>query len=213
MTRFEKLDAWKRSAALCVNIYREFSELRDFGFRDQITRSGLSISSNIAEGFERGSQKETANFLNYAKGSAGELRSQIYVGIKVGYIKNETGKAWLKEASEISKMIYALMKSVRKNELFSTLSMPLSLYRLVSLKPKMDSNHTGCLISRSYSLAKSLEPRLMRSTNKSLRDWKQHLATLQKVTQFLGFSGSKAACIKKIQMTHLRLQLLVAVAK
>ncbi len=115
MTRFESLDAWLRSAALSVNVFRELNELRDFGFRDQITRSSLSISSNIAEGFERASQKEIANFLNYAKGSAGELRSQIYVGIKIGYIENETGKAWLKEANEISKMLYALIKSVRSN--------------------------------------------------------------------------------------------------
>jgi len=115
VTRFESLDAWQRSAALSVNVFRELNELRDFGFGDQITRSSLSISSNIAEGFERASQKEIANFLNYAKGSAGELRSQIYVGIKIGYIENETGKAWLKEANKISKMLYALIKSVRSN--------------------------------------------------------------------------------------------------
>ena len=59
------------------------SDLRDFGFRDQITRAGLSVPSNIAEGYERDSNKEVANFLNYAKGSAGELRTQIYIGMKI----------------------------------------------------------------------------------------------------------------------------------
>jgi len=51
--KFEDLDVWKRSAALSAEIYLEFADLKDFGFKDQITRSGLSISSNIAEGFER----------------------------------------------------------------------------------------------------------------------------------------------------------------
>jgi four helix bundle protein len=55
------------------------ADIKDFGFRDQITRAGLSIPSNIAEGYERNSDKELANFLNYAKGSAGELRTQIYI--------------------------------------------------------------------------------------------------------------------------------------
>ena len=116
MTRFENLDVWKRSASLSLEIYKEFVELKDFGFKDQITRSGLSISSNIAEGFERNSPKELANFLNYAKGSAGELRSQTYIAIKIGYITQSKGTAWLKESREISKMLHALMKSVNPIE-------------------------------------------------------------------------------------------------
>ena len=59
------------------------SDLRDFGFRDQIARAGLSVPSNIAKGYERDSNKEVANFLNYAKGSAGELRTQIYIGMEI----------------------------------------------------------------------------------------------------------------------------------
>jgi len=78
--KFEDLDVWKRSAALCAEIYKELSDLKDFGYRDQITRSSLSISSNVAEGFERQGKKEFINFLNYAKGSTGELRSQVYIG-------------------------------------------------------------------------------------------------------------------------------------
>ncbi len=89
----------------------------DFGFKDQITRAGLSISSNIAEGFERNSPKEVANFLNYAKGSAGELRSQTYIAIKIGYINNAKGQAWLNESREISKMLHALMRSVNPVEI------------------------------------------------------------------------------------------------
>ena len=79
MARFEELEVWKRSARLSAEIYKAFAELKDYGFRDQITRASLSVPSNIAEGYERNSDKEMANFLNYAKGSAGELRTQIYI--------------------------------------------------------------------------------------------------------------------------------------
>ncbi|PMK74227.1 four helix bundle protein [Vibrio breoganii] len=107
--RFEDLDVWKRSARLSVEVYRHFKESRDFGFKDQITRSSLSISSNIAEGYERRSNKELINFLSYAKGSCGELRSQTYIGIEIGYINRELGNAWIQEAEEISRMLASLM--------------------------------------------------------------------------------------------------------
>jgi four helix bundle protein len=113
MARFEDLDVWKRSARLSASLYKVMVELKDFGFRDQITRAGLSIPSNIAEGYERNSDKELANFLNYAKGSAGELRTQIYIGMEIGYIKNEIGKNWIEECEEISKMLHGLIRTVR----------------------------------------------------------------------------------------------------
>ena len=89
MVRFEELDVWKRSARLSADLYKALVDLKDFGFRDQITRAGLSILSNIAEGHEHNSDKEIANFLNYAKGSAGELRTQIYIGMDIGYFVRE----------------------------------------------------------------------------------------------------------------------------
>lgn len=116
MARFEDLDVWKRATRLSAELYEGLSDLRDFGFRDQITRSGLSIPSNIAEGYERGTNKELANFLNYAKGSAGELRTQIYIGINIGYINRETGARWLKEAEEISRMLHGLIRMVRSRK-------------------------------------------------------------------------------------------------
>jgi four helix bundle protein len=113
MARFEELEVWKWAARLSADLYKAFVDLKDFGFRDQITRAGLSIPSNIAEGHERGSDKEIANFLNYAKGSAGELRTQIYIGMDIGYIEREQGKRWLGEAEEISKMLHALIRTIR----------------------------------------------------------------------------------------------------
>ena len=113
ITRFEDLDVWKKSARLSADIFKQLMSLRDFGFRDQLTRSGLSIPSNIAEGFERDSQKETITFFAYAKGSCGELRTQIYIGVDIGYIDKETGKTWVKETKEISAMLVGLMKHRR----------------------------------------------------------------------------------------------------
>ena len=113
MYRFEELDVWKKSAGLSADIYKEFANLKDFGFKDQITRSGLSIPSNIAEGYERASSKDAVNFLRYAKVSAGELRTQIYIGMKIGHIKSETGRDWLMEAEKISKMLSTLIKTLK----------------------------------------------------------------------------------------------------
>ena len=113
MARFEDLEVWQRSVRLSGDIYRTLSALNDFGFRDQITKAGLSIPSNIAEGYERGSSKELANFLNYAKGSAGESRTEIYIGMDIGYVNDETGAQWLREAVEISRMLHSLIRSVR----------------------------------------------------------------------------------------------------
>ena len=111
--RFEDLDVWKRAARLSADIYRQLKELKDYGFKDQITRSGLSIPSNIAEGFERESQKECITFLSYSKGSCGELRCQIYIGMEIGYIAKQVGKKWVREATEISSMLSGLIKTKR----------------------------------------------------------------------------------------------------
>ncbi len=109
---FEDLDVWKRAANLSAEIYTQMHESRDFGFRDQITRSGLSIPSNIAEGLERATDKEKVRFLSIAKGSAAELRTQIYIGIKINYIPNDIGKRWVQETKELSAMSVGLMKSI-----------------------------------------------------------------------------------------------------
>lgn len=108
---FEDLVVWKRSARLSSDVYKELRELKDFGFKDQITRSGLSVPSNIAEGYERKSIKELIHFLSIAKGSCGELRTQIYIGIDIGYIKPEIGQLWIEETRQISMMLSGLMKN------------------------------------------------------------------------------------------------------
>ena len=110
---FEDLDVWKRSARLSATLYQQTKQLKDFGFRDQLTRSGLSIPSNIAEGFERESKAEIARFLTIAKGSAGELITQIYIGIEADFIDRELGMSWVAELKQLSAMIASLIRKHR----------------------------------------------------------------------------------------------------
>ena len=72
----------------------------------------LSIPGNIAEGIERKSDKETLNFSSYAKGSCGELRTQSYIGMKIGYVSKDKGNQWITETKEISAMLIGLMNSI-----------------------------------------------------------------------------------------------------
>ena len=110
---FEDLDVWKRSARLSAEIYKQTQNLNDFGFRDQLTRAGLSVPSNIAEGMERASEKEKCRFLDIAKSSCAELRTQTYIGIEIDYIEKSTGNKWVAESREISAMLVGLMKTLR----------------------------------------------------------------------------------------------------
>jgi len=109
--RCERLDVWKRSCRLSVEVYKYFKECRDFGFKDQITRSSLSLASNIAEGLEKESDKEKIRFIEIARGSNAELITQIYIGIEIEYIEKEIGLSWIKELNEISRMLIGLKKN------------------------------------------------------------------------------------------------------
>ena len=113
---YEDLEVWKRSARLSVTLYQKTQSLRDFGFRDQLTRSGLSVPSNIAEGYERDSDAEIAKFLTYAKGSAGELRTQILIGIEAGFLVRKEARVWADEANQLGKMLAALITRHRKRK-------------------------------------------------------------------------------------------------
>lgn len=109
---FERLEVWRRSHALSIQIYRHLADCRDWGFKDQITRSANSISDNIAEGAERTSKAEFKQFLGYAKGSAGEIRSQMLRAIALSYVASDTGRVLVAELREISRMIHGLIKSL-----------------------------------------------------------------------------------------------------
>jgi four helix bundle protein len=106
--RCEKLRVWKRACRLSCEVYKVTATIKDYGFRDQITRSGLSIPSNIAEGEERESDKEKTRFLNYSQGSAAELITQLFIGIEIGYIEKDGGLILIQEAKEILAIISKL---------------------------------------------------------------------------------------------------------
>lgn len=112
--RCERLDVWKRSCRSSVDVYKYFASCTDYGFKDQITRSSLSIGSNIAEGLEKESDKDKIRFINIAQGSCAELITQTYIGIEIEYIEKSIGMSWVKELNEILKMLNALKKSYVK---------------------------------------------------------------------------------------------------
>ncbi len=90
---FEDLRVWQKGIELVKQVYiltKDGELSRDFGLRDQLRRASVSIPTNIAEGFERYSRKEYVNFLNIAKGSAGEVRSLLRVALEVGYLEQPT---------------------------------------------------------------------------------------------------------------------------
>ena len=87
--RFEDLRIWKLSLKITKRIYDVTFKTKfnkDFGLRDQIRRAVISVSSNIVEGFEKNNNNEFVRFLKIAKGSAGEVRNQLYIALAVGYI-------------------------------------------------------------------------------------------------------------------------------
>jgi four helix bundle protein len=111
---FEKLDVWKRSTALAVRVYEMLNGCRDFGLKDQMTRSAVSVPSNIAEGAERDSTKEFIRFLNIAKGSAAELRTQVYIAGSIGVLNKIQQEELISELTELSCMLHGLIKSQQK---------------------------------------------------------------------------------------------------
>ena len=111
--KFEDLICWQKARELTKEIYKSLKDCRDFGFKDQIQRASVSVLSNIAEGFERGTQQEFLNYLYIAKGSAGEVRAQLYVALDVGYLNIETFKDLNNLASECSRLIQSFAERVK----------------------------------------------------------------------------------------------------
>ena len=111
--RFEDIEAWRHARTLCGEIYRISGRgpfAKDFALRDQMRRSSGSIMSNIAEGFERSGSREFIQFLAIAKGSAGEVRSHLYIALDQGYLTREDFTRLFGLASDTAKMVAGLMK-------------------------------------------------------------------------------------------------------
>lgn len=111
--RFEDIIAWQKSRVLAKNIYDAMKNAKDYDFRSQITRAGVSVMNNIAEGFERRGDKEFSHFLFIAKGSCGEVRSMLYLAQELSYIPKETFQACYNLSLEISRLLSGLIKSLK----------------------------------------------------------------------------------------------------
>jgi|ERR1051325_411293 four helix bundle protein len=115
--RFEDLIAWQRARELTRAIYaitRQAPMSRDFGFVSQIQRASVSVMSNIAEGFERGRLTEFHQFLSTAKGSCGEVRSQLYIALDAQYISQQVFDETYGLAEEVGKIIGGLRSAVAR---------------------------------------------------------------------------------------------------
>ena len=110
ITGFEDLVVWQQALALSVAIYQAFAACRDFALKNQIQRAAISISSNIAEGYERGSNKEFIQFLYYAKGSCGEVRSQTELALRVNLLSPVQAAPILASARLLSGKLGAYIK-------------------------------------------------------------------------------------------------------
>ena len=115
---FEDLEIWKEARRLTKEIYHLTSGLKfskDFSLRGQIQSAAVSIMSNIAEGFERGGNQEFTQFLYVAKGSCGEVRSQLYVAVDQGYISANESEKLLSLFKRLSSMIGSLINYLKRS--------------------------------------------------------------------------------------------------
>ena len=116
--RFEDLIAWQKARVLARDVYaitRREPFARDFGLSGQIQRAAVSVMSNIAEGYERDNPNELYRFLGIAKGSCGEVRSQLYLAKDIAYVTQEEFDVLRNQAEELARIIAGLMRSVSRN--------------------------------------------------------------------------------------------------
>lgn len=118
VNEFEELEVWRRAREITKKVYGMTNTpvfRQDWGLRDQVRRSAVSVMSNIAEGFERRSPKEFSRFLDIAKGSCAELRAQLYVIEDAQLAPIEETRLLRTAASELTRMLGSFIRAVRKN--------------------------------------------------------------------------------------------------
>jgi four helix bundle protein len=123
VARFEDLDAWMvgRELANLIYVYGKTGELsKDYGFKDQLHRAAVSVMNNIAEGFERGSNKDFAKFLFIARGSSGEVRSMLYLALDQKYITDAQFQDAYGLCVRESQLCWGLIKHLQKHSEWKT---------------------------------------------------------------------------------------------
>lgn len=113
---FEDLEVWKRSCRLTVRLYSLLTGCKDYSLKDQMLRAAVSIASNIAEGSERNSAVDFRRFIFIAKGSAAELRTQIYISSSIGIINQTDMQSLITELVDVSKMLQGLASSLKNRK-------------------------------------------------------------------------------------------------
>ncbi len=114
LQKFEDLIAWQKAQDLAVEIYQNLETIKDYGFKDQITRAVVSISNNIAEGFDRNSDADFKRFLYYALSSTSEVRSMLYLSIRLKYIDAISANKAIDNTNEVGRIIRGLIKSIKQ---------------------------------------------------------------------------------------------------
>lgn len=109
--RFEDLRVWQEGLSLATLVYKTFADCRDYSLKDQMCRASVSVPSNIAEGFERHSNKDFIRFLRIAKGSSAELRTQVYIALEIGLVTSEKATNLISISQHISAMLQNLIKT------------------------------------------------------------------------------------------------------
>jgi len=120
ISRFEDLEVWQSARRLVREIYAVSGKGpfgRDFGLRDQIRRAATSAMANIAEGFERGGNKEFLQYLAQAKASTGEVRSHLFAAVDQGYLDSEQFEALSEKAQETSRLAAGLIRYLQRSKL------------------------------------------------------------------------------------------------
>ena len=115
INNFEELEVWKSSRILAKQVYLDFKENRDYGFRDQIQRCAVSVMNNIAEGFCRNGDKEFHQFLNIAKASCGELKSMYYLAEDIKYINCDIAEERRIAANQLMNGVGKFMQYLRNS--------------------------------------------------------------------------------------------------
>ena len=110
---FEDLEIWKMARELVNLVYLDFRNCRDYSYRDQITRAGISIMNNISEGFCRNTDAEFRQFLNISKGSAGEVKNMYYIAEDQKYVEIETSENRRNKSQRLINSIGGLMKYLK----------------------------------------------------------------------------------------------------
>ena len=111
--KFEDIIVWQKAQDFAVAIYNEFKNSKDYAFCDQIKRASVSISNNIAEGFDRNTNPDFKRFLYFALASNSEVRSMLYLAVRLNFITEKASKELIGNSNEIARMIFGLIKSLK----------------------------------------------------------------------------------------------------